>query len=155
MREPIVEPAALLPGSDKRLRARCRVIGRIGGDVRHLFEKLLATMRAAPGVGLAAPQIGDMRRACVLEANGHLLFMANPVVIYGGSKMIVTEEGCLSFPGETRRVLRHDQVRVRYLDHSGEQRECHLSGILAIAGQHEIDHLDGVLMHMRADDLGP
>ncbi len=142
----------LLPWDDKRLRRRCRSIGRLSGDVKDLFERLIVTMRENKGIGLAAPQIGDMRRACVLEANGHLLFMANPVVLHASGKMIIGDEGCLSFPGITHRVLRHDGVRVGFQDYFGERREYMLSGIMAVAAQHEIDHLDGMLFHMRAHD---
>lgn len=146
--------APLISCDDLRLHKRCRQIGRVSSDVRELFERLVATMHAAPGVGLAAPQIGDMRRACVIEADGQLLFMANPVVLHTGNAMVWSEEGCLSFPGVGVRVLRHERVRVGFIDYHGKAREEMLGGLLSIAAQHEIDHLDGVLFFARGYQSG-
>ena len=132
------------------LRAKARPI-RPGDDdlVRALVPEMLAAMYAAPGIGLAAPQIGKGLRLAVIDlqpddkpAPMHLI---NPEIIGLSEEMALREEGCLSLPGQYADVTRPAQVKVRYLDLDGTRREIEADGLLAACLQHEIDHLDGVL----------
>jgi peptide deformylase len=110
---------------------------------------MLETMHAAPGIGLAAPQVGQLKRACVIDLAKHgdalPLFLINPELTWCSTEMVVEEEGCLSLPEHFGQVARAEQVRVRYLDRAGEQQEIEGRGLLARCLQHEIDHLNGVL----------
>ena len=106
-------------------------------------------MYAAPGIGLAAPQVGVLRRAFVVDLGEDgaraPLFVINPELVTRSQSVNVAEEGCLSLPKQFGEVARADQVRVRYLDRQGEAREIAAEGLLARCLQHEIDHLNGVL----------
>ena len=142
-----------------------RPIVRYGADVLHrpaapvtditpetqlLIDDMIQTMYAAPGIGLAAPQIGELRRVIVLDIDredvktGRLL-MANPEIIEASDEDATYEEGCLSVPEHYSDVVRPAKVTVRYLDREGETREMACEGLLATCVQHEIDHLDGIL----------
>lgn len=132
------------------LRAKARPV-RPGDDdvVRALIPQMLATMYAAPGIGLAAPQIGHGLRLAVIDlqpdevpAPMHLI---NPEIVALGDELVTREEGCLSLPGQYADVTRPGRVKVRYLDLEGVRRELEADGLLAACLQHEIDHLDGVL----------
>jgi peptide deformylase len=110
---------------------------------------MLETMRAAPGIGLAAPQVGQLRRACVIDlgkqGDGQPLFLINPELTWRSDEIVVEEEGCLSLPEQFGQVARAERVRVRFWDRTGAQQEVEGQGLLARCLQHEIDHLDGVL----------
>jgi len=111
---------------------------------------MLETMYAAPGVGLAAPQVGVTKRVIVVdvsdpEGKRAPLLMANPEIVEASEEVVVREEGCLSFPEHYAEVARPDRVRVRFLDHENEIREIEADGLLSVCVQHEMDHLDGVL----------
>ena len=117
-----------------------------------LKQKALETMYAAAGVGLAAPQVGVLKRVVVIDTHDEEegeaprpLFLVNPEIIARSEEKICHEEGCLSVPDQHAEVMRFAEVRVRYLDYHGEAREVAADGLLAIALQHEIDHLDGIL----------
>ena len=145
---------AILPiikAPDPVLKKRCAPVERIDDETRRLMEDMLETMYAAPGVGLAAPQVGVPRRIIVVdtsdpEGERTPLRMANPEIIAASDEMLLREEGCLSFPQQYEEVERPATVRVRYLDHENEIREFDADGLLAVCVQHEIDHLDGVLL---------
>lgn len=145
---------AILPiikAPDPILKKRCEPVERVDDDTRRLMDDMLETMYAAPGVGLAAPQVAVHRRIIVVdtsdpEGNRNPMRMANPEIITASDELLLREEGCLSFPQQYEEVERPATVRVRYLDHENEIREIDAEGLLAVCIQHEIDHLDGVLL---------
>jgi len=120
------------------------------GELQALIDNMIETMYAAPGVGLAAPQVGVSRRLAVIdvstkEEKAPLLVLINPVFL-GREGEIEFEEGCLSLPDYTTMVKRAEKVAVRAVDREGRDTEIECGGLLAIALQHEIDHLDGILL---------
>lgn len=136
---------------DPVLREVSTPFERIDDDVRRLMDDMLETMYDAPGVGLAAIQVGVPKRLLVVdvadEEEGHKpFFMANPEIVRLGDTMRVHEEGCLSIPGVQVEIERPGDVVVRYLDRNGEEQELAADGLLATAIQHEVDHLDGKLI---------
>jgi peptide deformylase len=144
---------ALLPiitAPDPRLKTVASRIDAADDDIRRLMDDMLETMYAAPGVGLAAPQVGISKRVIVVDVarTGDApepMQMANPEIIEASSERSTVEEGCLSLPEHFAEVKRPERVRVRYLDRENEIREQEMDGFLATCVQHEIDHLDGVL----------
>lgn len=135
---------------DKRLRNKAEPVGVVDDAVRQLCDDMAETMYAAPGVGLAAPQIGVSKRIFVIDiANegepSQLRTFINPEIVAREGEA-VWEEGCLSFPGIHEEIERAAKVTVRALDLQGNSFELEASGLLAIAVQHENDHLDGALM---------
>lgn len=145
---------AILPiikAPDPILKKRCAPIKQVDDDIRRLMDDMLETMYAAPGVGLAAPQVGVPKRIIVVDTSNPQedrlpLLMANPEIIQASADLQLREEGCLSFPDQYEEVERPATVRVRYLDHENEIREIDAEGLQAVCVQHEIDHLDGVLL---------
>jgi peptide deformylase len=144
---------ALLPiltAPDPRLKKKSLPVAAVDAEVRQLMDDMLETMYAAPGIGLAAPQVGALQRVIVLdidreEVKTGPLFMANPEIVEASDEDVIYEEGCLSVPDHYSDVARPEKVRVRYLDRDGKQRELACEGLLATCVQHEIDHLDGIL----------
>ena len=141
---PILTPPAPV------LRAKARAVGPGDADqVRALVPRMLATMYAAPGIGLAAPQVGVGLRLAVIDLmpdNKAAPFtLINPEVVAVSEEMATREEGCLSLPGQYADVSRPARVKVRYLDLAGARQEIEGDGLLAACLQHEIDHLNGVL----------
>ena len=135
---------------DPALRQVCEPVETVDDSVRALMDDMLATMYDAPGVGLAAPQIGVLKRIFVADVSKDEtapvpLFFVNPEVVWTSETMNVHEEGCLSIPEYYEEVERPAQCRVRYLDRDGKEREIECDGLLATCVQHEIDHLNGVL----------
>src|SRR5262249_45325676 len=119
-------------------------------ELRQLMDDMLETMYAAPGIGLAAPQVGVLKRLVVLDIDREdvktgPLFLVNPEVVEASDEDATYEEGCLSVPEHYSEVARPAKVRVRYLDRDGRQKEMACEGLLATCVQHEIDHLDGVI----------
>lgn len=145
---------AILPiikAPDPILKQRCAPVENVDDATRRLMDDMLETMYTAPGVGLAAPQVGVHRRIIVVdtsdpEGDRLPMRMANPEIIAASDELVLREEGCLSFPDQYEDVERPSTVRVRYLDHENEIREINAEGLLAVCVQHEIDHLDGVLL---------
>jgi peptide deformylase len=139
----------ILEAPDPRLSTVCQPVERIDTDLLRLLDDMLETLHAAPGMGLAAPQVGQLRRACVIDlgkpGEREPLFLINPEVTWRSSEMVVEEEGCLSLPEQFGQVARAAQVRVRYLDRTGAEQEIEGQNLLARCLQHEIDHLNGVL----------
>jgi peptide deformylase len=119
------------------------------GLVRGLIPRMFATMYKAPGIGLAAPQVGHGLRVIVIDLTPndkrqpHSLI--NPEVVGTSEERATREEGCLSLPGQYAEITRPARVKVRYLDETGARREMQADGLLAACLQHEIDHLDGIL----------
>ncbi len=144
---------ALLPiltAPDPRLKKKSRPVGTVDEEVRRLMDDMLETMYAAPGIGLAAPQVGVLKRVIVLDVSDkdgppapHAL--ADPEVVWVSDHDNTHEEGCLSVPEHYADVVRPAEVRVRYLDRENEIRELEADGVLATCVQHEIDHLNGIL----------
>ena len=134
------------------LRKQCEEIAPDYPEVKKLVEDMFLTLGEAEGVGLAAPQVGVLKRVIVIDTHDEEegeaprpLFLVNPEIIARSEEKICHEEGCLSVPDQHAEVMRFAEVRVRYLDYHGEAREVAADGLLAIALQHEIDHLDGIL----------
>jgi len=120
----------------------------VDDEIRELLDDMVETMYADDGIGLAAPQVGINLRAIVVDirrGDSDLLQMINPEII-SSDGIEVMEEGCLSVPGMLVKVERSAEVVVRYLDMEGKESEIEAEGLLAVALQHEIDHLDGRLI---------
>jgi peptide deformylase len=135
---------------DKRLRLRSEPIKRIDATIRRLVDDLFETMYEAPGIGLAAIQIGVPRRVVTMdlskkEDDHKPQTFINPEVIWKSAETSKYEEGCLSIPEFYEEVERPAQVKVKYLDIDGNAQEIEASGLLATCLQHEIDHINGVL----------
>ena len=132
------------------LKAKARKVGPADMDtVRALIPRMFAAMYAAPGIGLAAPQVGVGLRLAVVDLmpddKPAPMVLINPEVVGASEEVATREEGCLSLPGQYAEVSRPARVRVRYRDEAGATREVEAEGLLAVCLQHEIDHLDGVL----------
>ncbi len=143
-----IRPILVLP--DERLRAVADEIDTVDDEIRTLAEDMIETVHDAPGIGLAAPQIGVMRRIIVVDVAEKdeppaPFAMINPEILAVSEETAVSEEGCLSIPEIYYEVERPAEVTVRYLDLDGKSVETHATGRLAVVVQHEIDHLDGVL----------
>lgn len=141
---------SVIVAPDPRLKVKCKPVARVDADLRRLMDDMLDSMRAANGIGLAAPQIGDNRRVIVCDVSrkdeaAKPMALANPEVVWESEDEIEYEEGCLSLPEHYADVVRPAKVRIRYLDYENEIREIEAEGLLAICLQHEMDHLDGVL----------
>jgi peptide deformylase len=140
----------ILTAPDPRLKKKAQPVAAVDNEVRQLMDDMLETMYAAPGIGLAAPQIDVLKRVVVLdidreEAKTGPLLMANPEIVEASDEDATYEEGCLSLPEHYSDVVRPARVTVRYLDRDGVQKDLACEGLLATCVQHEIDHLDGIL----------
>lgn len=135
---------------DKRLRRVSEPVKKIDAGIRRLVEDMFETMYDAPGIGLAAIQVGAPKRVVTMdlakkdEPKNPRVFI-NPEILWTSKEKAIYEEGCLSIPEYYGDVERPAQVKVKYLDLEGTPRELEASGLLATCLQHEIDHLDGVL----------
>ncbi len=143
-----VRPIITLP--DAQLRLTSAPVAKVDDAVRAVLDDMIATMYDAPGIGLAAVQVGVLQRLVVLDVarkdeSPQPLFLVNPEVLESSADRIVYEEGCLSIPDFYEDVERPERVRVRFQDRDGADCEMEADGLLAIAIQHEIDHLNGVL----------
>ena len=144
---------AILPiivAPDPRLKKIAAPVDKVDAEVRRLMDDMLETMYKAPGIGLAAPQVGHLKRVIVVdiareEEEPQPLRMANPEIVWVSEDDAVYNEGCLSLPEHYADVARPAACKVRYLDHENEIRELEADGLLATCVQHEIDHLDGIL----------
>ncbi|RMD60544.1 MAG: peptide deformylase [Alphaproteobacteria bacterium] len=140
----------ILVAPDPRLKQVAAPVEQVDDTVRRLMDDMLETMYAAPGIGLAAPQVGVLRRIIVLDvaSEGETpqpYRMVNPELVWVSDEDASYEEGCLSLPDHYADVVRPAAIRVRYLDEHGVERELAAEGVLATCIQHEIDHLDGIL----------
>jgi peptide deformylase len=149
----VATPLDIITLPDRKLRMKSRPIERIDDDLRRFMDRMLATMYAAPGIGLAAVQVGEPRRLVTIDvaeregenATPKPMFLVNPTVLWSSDERALTEEGCLSIPEYYAEVERPAKVRVAYVDRDGKPQEIEAEGILATVLQHEIDHLDGRL----------
>ena len=136
---------------DPRLRLVSRPVARIDAKMHALLDDMLATMYDAPGIGLAAIQVGVDLRAVVIDLakkegeEKRPMFVLNPEIVWRSSEIKPYEEGCLSIPEYFEEVTRPAAVNVRYMDRTGATHVVEATGLLATALQHEIDHLDGIL----------
>ncbi|MFO1079757.1 MAG: peptide deformylase [Reyranellaceae bacterium] len=140
----------ILTAPDPRLKKKSLPVDAVDDGLRQLMDDMLETMYAAPGIGLAAPQVGVLKRLVVLDIEREdvktgPLFLVNPEIVEASDEDATYEEGCLSVPEHYSEVARPARVRVRYLDRDGVAQEMDCDGLLATCVQHEIDHLDGVL----------
>ncbi len=148
-----VAPLDIIKLPDRKLRLVSDPIERIDDDLRRFADQMLETMYEAPGIGLAAIQVGVPRRMLVLDvaqredesAPRDPMVMINPEILTLSDETLVREEGCLSIPEYYAEVERPAELRVRFLDRDGRQREIEAKGVLATCVQHEVDHLDGKL----------
>ncbi|MDX2494316.1 MAG: peptide deformylase [Desulfuromusa sp.] len=138
------------------LKQKSLPVTEFNAELKQLADDMVETMYAAPGVGLAAPQVGALQRLIILDCSASdepddLLVAVNPEIIAGEGNSL-EEEGCLSVPGYWANVKRHEKATLRYQDTDGNVHEREADGLLAIGMQHEIDHLEGVLF---VDRLSP
>jgi peptide deformylase len=144
---------ALLPiitAPDPRLKLTAKPVKAVDAEIRRLMDDMLETMYAAPGIGLAAPQVGLQRRVLVVDIaregdTPQPLKIANPEILWRSEELATYSEGCLSLPEHYADVSRPARIKLRYLDYQNEIREVEMEGLLATCVQHEMDHLDGVL----------
>ncbi len=134
----------ILTLGDPRLRLKGEPVDSFGKYLHELLDDLTHTMRDAPGVGLAAPQIGEALQVCVIEIEGRLYELVNPVITRASGEENDIE-GCLSIPGFVAYVPRKEKVWVEAQDRDGRRIKANGQGLLARAMQHELDHLKGVL----------
>jgi peptide deformylase len=138
---------------DPILRKKCREIDAVDDRIRTILDDMVETMEDANGVGLAAPQIGMMRRMFVAEPEpGEIYYFVNPEIV-SRAGMQESEEGCLSVPGYYGLVDRPEKVRIKGLDRNGELCEYEFEGFKAVVMCHEYDHLDGILYIDKAKEM--
>ena len=143
----------ILKYGDEALKKKCLAVDEITPEIKKLVKDMLETMYKAPGVGLAAPQVGVLKRVCVIdvyhdEEASHIVLI-NPKIIEKKGKKTYMEEGCLSFPGITKKVKRWNTLKVTAVDERGMPIIIEGNGLLSRALQHEIDHLDGIVFIKR------
>ena len=144
-----IRPILIHP--DPRLKKVCDPIASVTDEMKKLADDMLSTMYDAPGIGLAAPQVGILQRLIVLDCEKDdgvdpaPIVMFNPEIIQESESRSVYDEGCLSIPDQYAEVERPAEVAVRWMDRDGETREAEFEGLWATCVQHEIDHLEGTL----------
>ena len=143
LREILTEPNEIL-------RKKSLLVDQVDGDIQKLMDDMLETMYLAPGIGLAAIQVGVPKRVIVLdiarkdEPKNPMCFI-NPEIITKSKDSLAYEEGCLSVPGQFAEITRPSNCYIKYLDYYGQPQELKAEGLLATCIQHEIDHLEGIL----------
>ena len=135
---------------DKRLRLVSKPVGKVDGELKRLIDDMFETMYEAPGIGLAAIQVGVAKRVITMdlakkdEPKNPQVFI-NPEILWTSEEWAIYEEGCLSVPDQYAEVDRPDRIRAKWLDLDGKPHDEEITGLLATCLQHEIDHLNGVL----------
>ena len=140
----------ILTEPDPILRKKCEPLEGVNDHLRNLMNDMLETMYEAPGIGLAAIQIGVLKRVVVIdvskkEGEKSPLFLVNPEIVYKSNETSTYEEGCLSVPNQFAEVDRPATCEVEYLDYNGKKKMLKANGLLATCIQHEMDHLEGIL----------
>ena len=142
----------IITAPDQRLQSSALPVTSVDAEIRRLMDDMLETMYGAPGIGLAAPQVGISKRVLVIDVNmnengepGDPLLVANPTLSWISENKKTTEEGCLSLPGQYAEVERPAQIRVKFIDQHNRDQEFEVDGLVAACLQHEMDHLDGRL----------
>ena len=143
IRKVVIEP-------DPILRKKSDSLYQVNNDIRKLLDDMLKTMYAAPGIGLAAVQIGILKRIIVIdiskkEEKKNPIFLINPKIIFQSKETSTYEEGCLSLPGHFAEIERPAKCKIEYIDYNGKKAELEAEGLLSTCIQHEIDHLNGIL----------
>ena len=143
LREILTEPNELL-------RKKSLAVEKVDKDLQTLMDDMLETMYSAPGIGLAAIQVGVPKRVIVLDIAPkdeprNPMFFVNPEIIKKSDNNSTYEEGCLSVPGQFAEIDRPDKCHIKYLDYHGQPKEIKAEGMLATCIQHEMDHLEGIL----------
>ncbi len=144
---------AILPiivAPDPRLKLTCAPVPKVDAAVARLMDDMLESMYAAPGIGLAAPQVGVLKRVIVIDTakpaeEPRPIRLANPELVATSEELKSWDEGCLSLPEHYAEVVRPSRVAVRYLDEHNRKQEVEADSVLAVCLQHEMDHLDGIL----------
>ena len=139
----IIEP-------DPILRKKSQSLENVDNDLRKLLDDMLETMYEAPGIGLAAVQIGILKRLIVIDISKedkkkNPLFLINPIITYKSKNTSSYEEGCLSLPGHFAEIERPSECHLEFLDYNGKKKKLQAQGLLATCIQHEVDHLNGIL----------
>ena len=140
----------ILTEPDPFLRQKSKPVEQVDDEIKTLMDDMLETMYAAPGIGLAAVQIGVPKRVIVIDLSRddekkNPLYFINPEIITNSESDATYEEGCLSVPGQFAEINRPDKCKVNYLDYNGKKQTLDAEGLLATCIQHEIDHLEGIL----------
>ena len=140
----------ILTEPDPILRKKCEPLEKVDAETKKLMDDMLETMYAAPGIGLAAIQVGILKRLVVLdiskgEEEKKPMFLINPKIIHQSKKTSIYEEGCLSLPGQFAEIERPAECILKYIDYNGKEKELKADGLLATCVQHEVDHLNGIL----------
>ena len=140
----------ILTEPNKILREKSLSVEKVDEDLQNLMDDMLETMYAAPGIGLAAIQVGVPKRVIVLDIEQknnqkNPIYFVNPEIITKSETNSIYEEGCLSVPGQFAEIQRPDKCQIKYLDYNGTPKEIKAEGMLATCIQHEMDHLEGVL----------
>ena len=140
----------ILTEPDPILRKKCEPLEKVDTETKKLMDDMLETMYAAPGIGLAAIQVGILKRLVVIdiskgEEEKKPIFLINPQIIHQSKKTSIYEEGCLSLPGQFAEIERPAECILKYIDYNGKEKELKADGLLATCVQHEIDHLNGIL----------
>ena len=135
---------------DPLLRKMCISVEKVDNDIRKLMDDMVETMYEAPGIGLAAIQIGVLKRVIVMDVSKDPqkkdpLFIVNPEITYKSEKKTIYEEGCLSLPGYFAEVERSTECHFNYQDYNGKLKKLKTDGLLSTCIQHEVDHLNGIL----------
>jgi len=135
---------------DPILRKISEPVKKIDKETKKLMDDMLETMYEAPGIGLAAVQIGILKRVIVIDLSKkdekkNPIFIVNPEIISKSKELASYEEGCLSVPGQFAEIERPDRCHIKYLDYHGKSKEIKAEGMLATCIQHEMDHLEGIL----------
>ena len=140
----------ILTEPDPILRKKCELLEKVDTETKKLMDDMLESMYAAPGIGLAAIQIGILKRIVVIdiskgEEEKKPMFLINPKIIHQSKKTSIYEEGCLSLPGQFAEIERPAECTLKYVDYNGKEKELKADGLLATCVQHEVDHLNGIL----------
>ena len=140
----------ILTEPNKILREKSIKVDRVDSDLQKLMDDMLETMYSAPGIGLAAIQVGVPKRVIVLDISAKdeqkkPIFFVNPEIVKKSETNSTYEEGCLSVPGQFAEIDRPDKCHIKYLDYYGVEKEIKAEGMLATCIQHEMDHLEGIL----------
>ena len=140
----------ILTEPNKLLRQISKSVEKVGDEERALMDDMLETMYEAPGIGLAAVQIGIPKRIIVMDitknqTNKNPMYFVNPIIINKSTEQSTYEEGCLSVPEQFAEIQRPSKCEVKYLDYNGNKKLLNAEGLLATCIQHEMDHLEGIL----------
>ncbi len=143
MRKILIEP-------DPILRQKSKPLENVNDETRKLMDEMLETMYQAPGIGLAAVQIGILKKIVVIDVSKEKekkspLFLVNPEILNRSKETSIYEEGCLSLPGQFAEIERPSECLLKYIDYHGKEKQLKADGLLATCIQHEVDHLNGIL----------